>query len=332
MDGKKQPYSVKYYREVKAKKVEWLWYPYIPYGKITIIQGDPGEGKSTVAINLASIISNGESLPLEKEKTAPRAVVYQNSEDGKEDTIVPRLIACGADLSKVAYIEEDETALELGDERLSKVIDEIGARVLILDPVQAYWGANTDMNRAGAIRPIMNQLARMAQQKKCAVIMIGHMTKGNGKGLYRGLGSIDIAAAARSVLLVARLKSQPEMRVLAHVKSNLAPIGDSILFSVDGKSSISWLRKSKLTAEQILDESYEESNSKLDRAVAIIKGCMKNGECSANEVLRQCEDQGIAKRTVNEAKARLNIDSVKRKGGWFWVVCDDCDQEDDDDD
>ena len=329
MDGVKQPYSVKYYREVKAKKVEWLWYPYIPYGKITIIQGDPGEGKSTVAINLASIISNGESLPLEKEKTAPRAVVYQNSEDGKEDTIVPRLIACGADLSNVAYIEEDETALELGDERLSKVIDETGARVLILDPVQAYWGANTDMNRAGAIRPIMNQLARMAQQKKCAIIMIGHMTKGNGKGLYRGLGSIDIAAAARSVLLVARLKSQPEMRVLAHVKSNLAPIGDSILFSVDGKSSISWLRKSKLTAEQILDESYEESNSKLDRAVAIIKECIKNGECSANEVLRQCEDQGIAKRTVNEAKARLNIESVKRKGGWFWIAGEDEDSDDD---
>ena len=233
-------------------------------------------------------------------------------------------------MSNVAYIEEDETALELGDERLSKVIDETGARVLILDPVQAYWGANTDMNRAGAIRPIMNQLARMAQQKKCAIIMIGHMTKGNGKGLYRGLGSIDIAAAARSVLLVARLKSQPEMRVLAHVKSNLAPIGDSILFSVDGKSTISWLRKSKLTAEQILDESYEESNSKLDRAVAIIKECMKNGECSANEVLRQCEDQGIAKRTVNEAKARLNIESVKRKGGWFWIAREDEDLDDDD--
>lgn len=288
MSGEKQPYSVKYYREVKAKKVEWLWYPYIPYGKITIIQGDPGEGKSTVAINLASILSKGEPLPLEREKTAPTAVVYQNSEDGKEDTIVPRLMACDADLGKVAYIEEGDATLELGDERLEEVLDRTGARVLILDPVQAYWGANTDMNRAGAIRPIMNRLARMAQQKKCAIIMIGHMTKGNGKGLYRGLGSIDIAAAARSVLLVARLKNQPEMRILAHVKSNLAPIGDSILFSVDGKSSISWLRKSKLTAEQVLEESYEESNSKLDRAVAIIKNCMKNGECSANEALRQC--------------------------------------------
>lgn len=327
MSGEKQPYSVKYYRGVTAKKVEWLWYPYIPYGKITIIQGDPGEGKSTVAINLASIISNGEALPLEKEKTAPKAVVYQNSEDGKEDTIVPRLMACGADLGKVAYIEENDTALELGDERLEKVLDETGARVLILDPVQAYWGATTDMNRAGAVRPIMNQLARMAQQKKCAIIMIGHMTKGNGKGLYRGLGSIDIAAAARSVLLVSRMKNQSEMRVLAHVKSNLAPLGDSILFSVDGKSSVSWLRKSKLTAEQILDEAYEESSSKLDRAVAIIKACMKDGECSANEVLRQCEDQGIAKRTVNEAKARLNIDSVKRKGGWYWVPGEDSEED-----
>ena len=90
MASKTQPYPIKYYKEINAKKVEWLWYPYIAYGKITIIQGDPGEGKSTVAINLAAAISNGEPLPLENEKTEPQAVVYQNSEDGKEDTIVPR--------------------------------------------------------------------------------------------------------------------------------------------------------------------------------------------------------------------------------------------------
>ena len=316
----KQPYAVRYYKGLKAKEVDWLWYPYIPYGKITIIQGDPGEGKSTIAINLAAILSTGKPMPLENIENTPKTVVYQNSEDGKEDTIVPRLMACGADLTKVAYIEETDSAVELGDERLAKVIDDTGARVLILDPIQSYWGESTDMNRAGAIRPIMNQLANIAQQKKCAIILIGHMTKGNGKGLYRGLGSIDIAAAARSVLLVARLKNKPEMRVLAHVKSNLAPMGDSILFSLDGQSSITWLRKSKLTAEQILTDSYEESNSKLDRAMAIISKCIEDGECSANEVLQQCEDQGISKRTVNEAKARLNINSIKRKDGWYWVV------------
>ncbi len=180
MSGEKQPYSVKYYRGVTAKKVEWLWYPYIPYGKITIIQGDPGEGKSTVAINLASIISNGEALPLEKEKTAPTAVVYQNSEDGKEDTIVPRLIACGADLSKVAYIEENDTALELGDERLSEVLDETGARVLILDPVQAYWFFILDTSntlRAAAaisIDPSPRYKPFPLPFVMCPIIMIAH--------------------------------------------------------------------------------------------------------------------------------------------------------------
>lgn len=159
MESGKQPYSVRYYKESKA----WLWYPYIPYGKITIIQGDPGEGKSTVAINLSAILSNGDELLFEKGKTIPKAVVYQNSEDGKEDAIVPRLIAYGADLSKISYIQEYDSAVELGDNRLEKVIEETGARVLILDPVQAYWGDSTDMNQAGSIRLIMNYLARMAQ-------------------------------------------------------------------------------------------------------------------------------------------------------------------------
>lgn len=326
MGCEKQPYTVKYYKEVQAEEIEWLWYPYIPYGKITIIQGDPGDGKSTVAINLSSVVSNGQPMPLERESMEPKAVVYQNSEDGASDTIVPRLKACGANLDKVAYIDETNTVIELGDERLEKVIEETGARVVILDPIQAYWGESTDMNRASSIRPILNQLARLAQRKRCAIIMIGHMTKGNGKGLYRGLGSIDIAAAARSVLLVARLKNQPEVRILAHVKSNLAPLGESIVFSVNSKSAITWMRKSKLTAEQILEESYEEQGSKMDRAMSIIKECMKSGECSANVVQNQCIDQGIAKRTVNEAKAKLNIISVKRKDGWYWKIGEDTEE------
>lgn len=329
MGSERQPYPVKSYKEVKAKKVDWLWYPYIAYGKITIIQGDPGEGKSTVAMNLASLISNGDTLPLEKEKTKPQSVVYQNSEDGKEDTIVPRFIACGANLERISYIDESEATVELGDDRLEKVLEKTGARVLILDPIQAYWGANTDMNRAGAIRPIMKHLAQMAERRNCAIIMIGHMTKSNGKGLYRGLGSIDIAAAARSVLLVAKLKNQPNTRVLAHVKSNLAPIGESILFAVDNKSYISWVRRSKLTAEQILDETYTEEYSKLDHAISIIKKCMKKGECSANEILRQCGINCIAKRTMNAAKAKLNIESVKRKDGWYWILGDEDESDDD---
>lgn len=318
MDSRKQAYPVKSYKTIRAKEIEWLWYPYIAYGKITIIQGDPGEGKSTVAINLASNISNGLELPFTKSKIKPQSVIYQNCEDGKDDTIVPRLVACGADLDKVLYIDESNIPIELGDERLEQVVEQTKARVLILDPVQAYWGANTDMNRAASIRPIMNYLAQIAQRHRCAIIMIGHMNKASGKGLYRGLGSIDIAAAARSVLLVSKLKNQANVRVLAHVKNNLAPLGESILFMADEKSHINWLRRSRITAEQILDESYD--NNKVDRAISIIRECLESGECAANVIMQKCEEHNIAKRTVNEAKAILKIESVKRKNGWYWIL------------
>ncbi len=176
MDAK--PYKINYYNNVECKNVDWLWYPYIPYGKITIIQGDPGDGKSTFALNLAAIVSNGETLPFINKKTALSAVVYQNNEDGKEDTICPRLKACGANLDNIAYIDETDASLSMGDERLEKVLDETNARVLILDPIQAYFGNGTDMNRAGDIRPIMNKLSQMAARRNCAVILIGHMSKG----------------------------------------------------------------------------------------------------------------------------------------------------------
>lgn len=326
----KRPYSVKSYKQVIAKNVDWLWYPYIPFGKITIIQGDPGDGKSTVAINLAAAISTGRMMPLDKNPSMPMTVIYQNNEDGIDDTIVPRLAACGANLERVKYIEEDDNIIELGDERLDKVIEETGAKVVILDPVQAYWGSNTDMNRAGATRPVMNKLVSLAKRRNCAIIMIGHMTKSNNKGLYRGLGSIDIAAAARSVLLVARLKNHSEMRVLAHVKNNLAPIGESILFSINERSDITWIRKSKMTAEQVLEETYEEGSSKLDRAISIIKEKMSSGCCAANELISYCEQQGISKRTLNMAKSKLQIDSVKKKDGWYWIIDPDYDDGDDD--
>ena len=123
-DLEKKPLKYGYYNTIKCTKVEWLWYPYIPYGKITIIQGDPGEGKSTFAMNLTALLTNGGETPFTKVRIEPSTVVYQNSEDGKEDTIVPRLNACGADLKRVAYIDEYDSSLAMDDSRLDKVLEE----------------------------------------------------------------------------------------------------------------------------------------------------------------------------------------------------------------
>ncbi len=315
-----KPYQIKYYDKVRVKNVEWLWYPYIPYGKITIVQGDPGDGKSTFALNLASIVSNGAEMPFTYEKIAPGAVVYQNSEDGQEDTICPRLKACGANLQKVAYIEETDVALTMDDERLEKVLEETGARLLILDPIQACFGNGTDMNRAGDIRPIMSKLAKMAERRHCAVILIGHMSKGKSiNNLYRGLGSIDIPAAARSVLLVSKMKEDPDHRIIAHIKSNLAPIGDSVVFRINENSTVTWLRKSRMTAEEIVKERPQPSGKK-NRATDLLYKLLASGERLATEIMAECRKVGICERTLNKAKAMVGVKSLKKKDGWYWVI------------
>ena len=196
--------------DVETKEVEWLWYPYIPYGKITVIEGDPGEGKTTLVLKLAALLSRGEPLPCDDDiPYDPINIIYQTAEDGIDDTIKPRLEKAGADCSKIRIIDESEKELTMNGERLEQAIAETKAKLIILDPIQAYLGASVDMHRANEIRPVMKRLGLMAEKHHCAVILIGHMNKASGaKSTYRGLGSIDIQATARSVLLVARIKEK----------------------------------------------------------------------------------------------------------------------------
>ena len=149
--------------EVQSKEVNWLWYPYIPYGKITIIQGDPGEGKTTLALRLAALLSKGEALPYDDTEREPVKIIYQTAEDGLEDTIKPRLEAAEADCTQIKVIDESEAALSMLDERIEKAIIEVGARVVILDPIQAYVGANINMNNAKIAQPIINSLRELVQ-------------------------------------------------------------------------------------------------------------------------------------------------------------------------
>lgn len=314
--------------DVVSKEVEWLWYPYIPYGKITIIEGDPGEGKTTLVLKLAAALSRGLPLPCDDDKEyEPIHIIYQTAEDGIEDTIKPRLEKAGADCSMIRVIDETDKELSMTDDRLEQAIIETGARLIILDPIQAYIGATVDMHRANEIRPVLKHLGIIAEKHNCAIILIGHMNKASGsKSTYRGLGSIDIQATARSVLLVARLRDKPNIRIMAHDKSSLAPAGDAIGFEMTDDNGMVCIGPYDITIDELLSGNEGRGKKKLDIAENFIKEYFgSNKVIPSNEIMMEAAKRSIKRNTLLSAKKKLGITSDKEKAEdgtiyWTWVM------------
>ena len=303
--------------DVESKEVDFLWYPYIPFGKLTIVQGDPGEGKTTAVLQIAAILTKGEKLPEDEKEREPIHVIYQTAEDGLADTIKPRLEAAGADCSKVHVIDESEQGLSMLDERIERALKETGAKMLILDPMQAYLGAKVDMHRANEIRPVMKHIGDIADQYGCAVILIGHMNKASGsKSTYRGLGSIDFQATARSVLIVGRIKNDPTCRVIAHDKSSLAPEGRSIAFRLDKEKGFYWEGATDVSVDELL--GGEQGTEKLADAKEFLSRFLSEGPKPSKEVFKAAAEEGIKKRTLFSAKKEVGITSVKVGNSWNW--------------
>ena len=314
--------------DVVSKEVEWLWYPYIPYGKITIVEGDPGEGKTTLVLKLAAALSMGLPLPCDDYKEyEPIHIIYQTAEDGIEDTIKPRLEKAGADCSMIRVIDETDKELSMTDDRLEQAIIETGARLIILDPIQAYIGATVDMHRANEIRPVLKHLGIIAEKHNCAIILIGHMNKASGsKSTYRGLGSIDIQATARSVLLVARLRDKPNIRIMAHDKSSLAPAGDAIGFEMTEDNGMVCIGPYDITIDELLSGNEGRGKKKLDIAEDFIKEYFGiNKVIPSNEIMMEAAKRSIKRNTLLSAKKKLGITSDKEKAEdgtiyWTWIM------------
>ena len=315
--------------QVKIEKIDWLLYPFIPFGKVTIVQGDPGEGKTTMVLQIIAKLTKGEAvLPSGSDEPAlegktmalePVNVIYQTAEDGLGDTIKPRLLSAGADCSRVMVIDDNDQALTMMDARLEEAIIKTKARLVVLDPIQGFLGAAVDMHRANEIRPLMKRIAVLAEKYHCAIILIGHMNKNsNGKSSYRGLGSIDFQAAARSVLIVGRIKDEPEIRVVCHVKSSLAPEGKSIAFRLDKDTGFEWIGEYDISADDLL--SGENRGQKIRSAKEFLKEVLASGSVAQTKVAEEAESRGIKKKTLWNAKKELEIDSVKIGNQWFWML------------
>ena len=303
-------------RDVEVETVCWLWYPFIPYGKVTIIQGDPGEGKTTLVLQIIARLTKGESI-IDENKKQPINVIYQTAEDGLADTIKPRLLAANADCSKVLVIDDKDTPLTMRDIRLEKAIAETSAKLVVLDPIQGFLGADVDMHRANEIRPIMKHIAELAGKYKCAVILIGHMNKCSvGKSAYRGLGSIDFQAAARSVLIVGRIKDEPEIRVVCQTKSSLAPEAKAVAFRLNEETGFEWIGELDITADDLLSGTVK--GTKKQTAMDFLENLLADGQMAQTEITELAQQKGISDKTLRNAKDELKIKSKRVNNQWYW--------------
>ena len=304
------------YSEVKMEPVRWIWYPYIPVGKITLLQGDPGDGKSTMMMNIISEISKGGVLPDGSEIGRPRRVIYQCSEDGVRDTIRPRLEACGADCANIAFLDEEiHNGLTLDDDRLREAIVEFKPWLVVIDPLQSYIESDSDLMMASKARRLMKRISLWASAYDCGVVLIGHLNKREGsKGLYRGLGSIDVVAAARSILQVDR---EHDLRTVKQIKNNLAPAGESVKFEITKDNGFRWIYN-KRNVKEPTEYSVDIPKTKHELAADLLKNMLMNGEVPASEVREKMQEYEIGDKTLREVKSDLGIRSIRRTKRWYW--------------
>jgi RecA-family ATPase len=308
---------------VEVEDIQWLWYPYIARGKVTIIQGEPGSSKTTMGLKIAACTTTGEAFPGEPQNPfakprMPANVIYQTAEDGLSDTIMNRLKHMNPDFSRIFVIDETNEPVTMMDDRIRQALNITKAELIILDPLTAYIGSKVNMNMANEVRPVMNRAVQFAKEFNAAVVIIAHMSKmTSAQAKNRLIGSIDFVGAARSVLTIGFNPNNPDQRALAQTKNNLAPFGKTILYHLDYKNGVVVFDNFSDMKDDDITSPADKKNTKasiaLEEAKDFLKEAMKESYIKADEVLQMAADEGIKSTTLHEAKKALGIKS-KRYG------------------
>lgn len=308
--------------QVKSKALTWLWDRYIPSGAVTMCFGDGGVGKSFLSLAIAAAVTRGWPLPgEEQESKTPGNVIVQNAENALPTVVKPRLELLGADCERVHCINESEHRLTLSDERIEAAIVKHDAKLMILDPVQAYLGGAVSMNRAESVRLVLTQLAQMAERTKCAILLAGHLNKAGGaKANYRGLGSVDMFNSVPSVLYLGKPDDDDE-RVMVQGKNNLTEVGPSLMFRLSKADGFEWLGECDTTLEELLaKKTAAERDRKRAEAAEFLQDILSEGEIAAVEIVEMGLDNGFSESTLKRAKRSIGGRSRKEDGAWFWYM------------
>ncbi len=318
-------------KDIDPEKVEWLWSNRIPLGKLTLIVGDPGDGKSYLILFIASRISTGIPWPDGLESITKGSTILLTAEDGLSDTVRIRMDAMKADVNKIHILQgiktKKEDDLDLFSVMrhipiLERTIHQLGdVRLVILDPITAYLGQTED-NQNTSVRSALAPLAALAEREKVAIVAISHLNKDVAKrAVYRAMGSVAFVAAARAVWAISRDDENNSRRFLTPLKTNLSVDPTSLAFSITDLGVVFEPDPVNITSDEAFaDRETKEQYSALEDARKWLAECLKDKPLSSNEIKRQAEDNGINFRTIRRAKEKMNIEVYQKDGHWKWEL------------
>ena len=303
--------------EYEREEVEWLLYPFIPFGCLTVLQGDPGCGKSIFMMNLTAKLTKGEALHDSGSdgalvRTDKSPVIYQSREDSYSKVIRPKLEDIGADINMVYNMKDPEDDLTVHDERIPLSIKATGAKLVIFDTLPKFLDYEEDIMHQGKLQPQLKILDRAARENDCAIVLISHMNKNEGsRAIYRGVGSIALAGFVRSNIMLE--KTERAKRVLSVVKSNLDPddIEDTYRLRRDGRYQFVGR-----TADAGDPKDWDDEPA-ASPAAEMMHRLLSNGSTPSKEVLEKMAESGFPKRQIDAAKKALGVRSVRRDDIWY---------------
>lgn len=305
LDSSEQQSDIIFMNNVVAEPVDWLFKPYLAIGKTSLLEGEPGIGKSFLSLSIASLTSVGGVNPINNEDIFPKGkVLLMSAEDGLGDTIKPRLERMIADLTKIFAPKEIFTLDDAGFDKLEQLISRENPILVIIDPLTPFLDGKKDVNHAKDMRPFFKRLGKLAAQYGCAILITRHLAKSKDlTGISRGLGSIDIAAAVRSILQVTSDKENSRVKRVTHVKCNIAAKGKPFGYALEDNEF-------KFITDISEVEDLDDQNE-TDRVSEFLKDALASGPVDAKEIEQGARDAAISKSTLNRAKKRLKIRSKR---------------------
>lgn len=325
--------------KIKPRELDPVWPSVLWAGKPTMSAGDPGLGKSLVTADAAARVTTGAPWPCSDEEREPGNVVMLSAEDDPDDTIVPRLIAAGADLDRITFVEgltvRDEDgerhqwlSLDRDIHHLESVIEARKPRLVIIDPISAYMG-NVDSHRTADVRMVLGQVGDVASRYRTAVLVVSHLNKSNGtKAMYRVTGSLAFTAAARAVYAVTRDPDDEDRRLFLPVKSNLGPDSDGYRYVIkvndEGIPFVEWApeRETRRIGEVLDDETPRQAaiNERDQEVVEWLRTRLADEPRTATSMWSEAASNGFSEREVRRAKkaAGVRAEVLGFQGQWHW--------------